>query len=124
MSRAAFLRHKWPKRHAYVVEQCRVLDIRDVVVKPPPGYRMTPDVLGPGAPDLIVVTTRTRPVRRCFRCPQCLRLRESSFGGNSEASAAVNQEYLDAVKRGELSPRSLQARAARTLDKARRRLLA
>jgi hypothetical protein len=39
-----------------------------------------------------------------------------------EADAPWNQEVLDAVKRGELSPRSLRARAARLLDRGARQL--
>jgi hypothetical protein len=38
-----------------------------------------------------------------------------------EADAAENQVYLDAIERGDLSPRSVQGQASRMLERARAR---
>lgn len=72
-------RHRWPKRHAYVVEQCRVVNVRDVLSPIDTEERATL-LSSPRVRDLILIATDTGPIRRWwFRCPTCARLRESLF---------------------------------------------
>src|SRR5262249_28547938 len=73
--------HKWPRRHAHVVEACRALDLRDVL--PHLDRReqaMLPSWNPPSHPWLTLVPHDAGPLRRWwFLCPHCRRRCETLF---------------------------------------------
>src|SRR5262249_35302004 len=81
MASRAFLLNRWPKRHAHVVEACRVLDVRDVLPHFDPRDRAVLRSWNPPAhPWLTVVSYDAGPLRRWwFLCPRCRRRCETLF---------------------------------------------
>ncbi len=69
----------WQKRHAFVVEQCRAINVRDVF-SPIDTQERASVLSSPRVADLELVSTDAGCVRRWwFRCPTCSRRRESLF---------------------------------------------
>jgi hypothetical protein len=81
MTSHTFRLNKWPKRHAHVVEACRMLDVRDVLPDLNPGDRpMLRSWNPPMHPGLTLVPHRGGPLRRWwFLCPRCGRRCETLF---------------------------------------------
>ncbi len=78
---AGFLRQKLPKRHAHVVEECRALDVRDVLSHLDGFHRAILRRWNPPThPWLTLVPHRGGPFRRWwFQCPRCQRRCEALF---------------------------------------------
>src|SRR5262249_5583869 len=81
MAARAFLVKKWRKRHAHVVEECRMLDVRDVLPNLYGSDRVTLWSWNPPSyPSLTLVPQDVGPLRRwCFLCPRCRRCCETLF---------------------------------------------
>jgi len=80
MYNLAFEQRKWPKKHAYLVEQFEPLNVRDVL-----GHITTFHAQNrlpwnpPGLPHLTVVPRTRQPVRWYFLCPACNRKCEDLY---------------------------------------------
>src|SRR5262245_29015838 len=86
MNSGAFERHKWPKRHAHLVEECvvarRVLHVSDVLPHLGRGWQtqLIRSWSPPTHPGLTLVPRMGGPFRRWwFLCPTCERRCETLF---------------------------------------------
>ncbi len=85
-----FLRHKWPKHHAYVVEQCEALHVSEVLpYLHPLNHALIETWWSPPThPSLRLVPRRGGPFKKWyFACPRCWRPYETLYvppGGRPE----------------------------------------
>lgn len=73
--------YKWPKLHEHVVEECRALDVRDVLGDLDAFHRAILRSWNPPAyPRLTLIPRRAGPFKRWFfECPRCRRPCETLF---------------------------------------------
>jgi len=74
----AFLKHRWPKKHRYVVQQCRAINAHDFLnaragLYPPERKKILPR-------GMKIVVRRAGCVKKHYiQCPKCSRLCENLF---------------------------------------------
>ncbi len=90
--------YRFPKRHDFVVEECRVIDIREIVCWLMDGQRRTLNTVTLGC-GLVLVANRCGAARRWyFLCPACRRPCEHLYllpGESGEAHAVAEQPEPD-----------------------------